>query len=40
MKQGTVDLARYRLEKARNTLSDAKRYFYRVTLEPTVNRIY
>ena len=40
MKQETVDLARYRLEKARNTLSDAKKYFLGVTMDSTVNRIY
>lgn len=40
MKQETIDLARYRLEKATNTLSDAKKYFLGVTLESTVNRIY
>jgi len=33
-------LAKYRLEKARNTLSDAKQYLQGATLESTVNRIY
>ncbi|MCD6232550.1 HEPN domain-containing protein [Candidatus Aerophobetes bacterium] len=40
MKQEFIDLARYRLEKARNTLSDAKKYINNATLESTVNRIY
>jgi len=33
-------LAKYRLEKARNTLSDSKNYIQDATLESTVNRIY
>jgi uncharacterized protein (UPF0332 family) len=40
MKQEFIDLAKYRLEKARNTLSDAKKYINDATLESTVNRIY
>jgi len=40
MKQEFIDLAKYRLEKARNTLSDAKKYINNATLESTVNRIY
>lgn len=40
MKQETIDLAKYRLEKATNALSDAKKYFLGVSLESSVNRIY
>ena len=40
MKQESIELARYRLEKARNTLLDAKQYLQGATLESTVNRIY
>jgi uncharacterized protein (UPF0332 family) len=40
MKQEFIELARYRLEKARNTLSDARQYLQGATLESTVNRIY
>lgn len=40
MKQEFIDLAEYRLERARNTLSDAKKYFEGATLDSTVNRIY
>ena len=40
MKQEFIDLAKYRLERARNTLSDAKKYINNATLESTVNRIY
>lgn len=40
MKQELIDLAKYRLEKAGNTLSDARRYANDATLESTVNRIY
>ncbi len=40
MKKEFIDLAKYRLGKARNTLSDAKRYIGDATLESTVNRIY
>ncbi|MEW6621123.1 MAG: HEPN domain-containing protein [bacterium] len=40
MKQEFIDLAKYRLEKAENTLSDAKKYINGATLESTVNRIY
>lgn len=40
MKQEFIDLAKYRLKKARNTLSDAKKYINNATLESTVNRIY
>jgi len=35
-----IDLAKYRLEKAQNTLSDAKKYIEEATPESTVNRIY
>lgn len=40
MKQEFTDLAKYRLEKAKNTLSYAKRYIDDATLDSTVNRIY
>ncbi|MFH1761269.1 MAG: HEPN domain-containing protein [bacterium] len=40
MKQETMDIARYRLEKAKNTLSDVNKFFPEATLESTVNRIY
>lgn len=40
MKQEFIDLVEYRLEKARNTLSDAQKYIDQATLESTVNRIY
>ena len=40
MKTELRDLAIYRMEKATRTLSDAKLYFDRGTLESTVNRIY
>jgi len=40
MKQEFVVLAKYRLEKAKNTLMDAKKYFMDATSESTVNRIY
>jgi len=40
MKQEFIDLAKYRLEKAKNTLSDAQKYINDATLESTVNRIY
>lgn len=40
MKEEFRDLAKYRLEKAKNTLLDAKKYFENATLNSTVNRIY
>ncbi len=40
MKQEFIDLAKYRLEKAKNTLLDAQKYIEDATLESTVNRIY
>jgi uncharacterized protein (UPF0332 family) len=40
MKKEIQDLAIYRMEKAKRTLSDAKLYFGKVSLESTVNRIY
>jgi uncharacterized protein (UPF0332 family) len=40
MKQEIVDLVKYRLEKAKNTLSDAKIYIDKASLDSTVNRIY
>ena len=40
MKQEFIDLAKYRLDRAKNTLSDAKKLFEDATPESTVNRIY
>lgn len=40
MKQEFSVLAKYRLERAKNTLMDAKKYFVDATSESTVNRIY
>lgn len=40
MKQEFIDLTKYRLEKAKNTLLDARRFIEGITLESTVNRIY
>lgn len=40
MKQEFKDLAKYRLERARDTLLDAQKYFKDATLNSTVNRIY
>lgn len=40
MKHELIELAKYRIEKAKNTLLDAKKYFEDATLESTVNRIY
>lgn len=40
MKQEFIDLVNYRLEKAKNTLSDAKKYIEDATHESTINRIY
>lgn len=40
MKQELIDLAKYRLDKAKNTLSYAKKYIDDTTLDSTVNRIY
>ena len=40
MKQEFIDLAKYRLEKAKNTLFYAKSYIDDTTLDSTVNRIY
>jgi uncharacterized protein (UPF0332 family) len=40
MRRESVDLAKYRLEKAKNTLKDAKRFFGDATNESIVNRIY
>ena len=40
MKQEFIDLAKYRLEKAKNTLSYAKSYIDDTSLDSTVNRIY
>lgn len=40
MKQETIDLIKYRLEKSKNTLLDAKNYFETATANSTVNRIY
>ena len=32
MKEEFIDLAKYRIEKAKNTLSDAKKYFWGISL--------
>ena len=40
MKQEFIELAKYRIEKAKNTLMDAKKYIEDATSESTVNRIY
>lgn len=40
MSQSFNDLAKYRLDKAKNTLLDAKKYIGDATPESTVNRIY
>lgn len=40
MKKELIDLARYRLNKAKDTLSDSKKYIESATLASTVNRIY
>ena len=40
MKNEFIDLVRYRLKKAKDTLSDSKKYIERATLESTINRIY
>ncbi len=40
MRKEFLDLVKYRLEKAKNTLSDAKKYIKDATPESTVNRIY
>ena len=40
MKQEVIDLIKYRLEKSRSTLLDAKKYFEDATSESAVNRIY
>lgn len=40
MRQEFIDLAKYRLGKAKNTLSYAKSYIDDATLDSTVNRIY
>jgi len=40
MKQEFINLAKYRIEKSKNTLSDAKKYIDGATMESTVNRIY
>ena len=39
MKQEVIDLIKYRLEKSRSTLLDAKKYFEDATSESAVNRI-
>jgi len=36
MKREFIDLAKYRIEKSKNTLSDAKKYIYGDTMEFTV----
>jgi len=40
MKEEFIDLIKYRLQKAENTLSDAKNYINDATMEFTINRIY
>jgi len=40
MKQEVIDMTKYRLERAKNTLLDAKKYSEDATSESTVNRIY
>jgi len=40
MKKELIDLAKYRLNKAKDTLSDSKKFIESATLESTVNRIY
>ncbi len=40
MKQEFIDLAKYRLEKANNTLVDAKNFMGKASTESIVNRIY
>jgi len=40
MKREFINLAKYRIEKSKNTLSDAKKYIDGATMESTVNRIY
>lgn len=40
MKQEIIDLVKYRLKKAENTLTDAAKYINDATTESTVNRIY
>lgn len=40
MKKELIDLAKYRLNKAKDTLSDSKKFIKSATLESTVNRIY
>ncbi len=40
MKKEFIELAKYRLEKAQNTLTDAQKYFADATAESTINRIY
>jgi len=40
MKKEFIDLVKYRLKKAKDTLSDSKKYLENATLESTVNRIY
>jgi len=40
MKKEFIDLAKYRLKKAKNTLSDGKKYVDSATNESIINRIY
>lgn len=40
MKKEYAELARYRLQKAKNTLADANLFFSKATSETIVNRIY
>ncbi len=40
MKPEFIELAKYRLEKSKRTLDDAKLFFESASLESTINRIY
>lgn len=40
MKKELIDLAEYRLNRAKDTLSDGKKYSKSATNESTINRIY
>jgi len=40
MKKEYIEIVKYRMEKAKITLTDAKKFFKNVSLDSTVNRIY
>lgn len=40
MRQEFINLSKYRMEKTKNTLLDAKKYITSATMDFTVNRIY